>query len=272
MGARAPVAVWGANGRVGRELVSALERHPTFRLGLAVGRAHDPSEPPLRAALAECVGVIDFSLPEAQPALLDALRALAAEGRPLPLASGVTGLNPEQTRALEGYARLAPTLHAANFSLGVALLARLTAQASRALGAGFDVEVFELHHRQKRDAPSGTALHLAHAAAEARGGRVTATPTPLPRDPSEVHVSAGRGGQVVGEHTVFLLGESERLELTHRAASRGVFAHGALRALEWLLTRPAGPLCSLDDLLCDLLQDPPPALKDPQAGSGGGGA
>jgi 4-hydroxy-tetrahydrodipicolinate reductase len=255
-GSRAPVAVWGAGGRVGREVVSALEAHPTLRLGVAVGRAQDPLDPDLLSELSRCVGVIDFSLPEAQPALLSALRALAARGHPLPLASGVTGLDPQHISALKGYAHLAPTLHAANFSLGVALLARLTAQASRALGPGFDVEVFELHHRQKRDAPSGTALHLARAAAEARGGRVTEAPIDLPRDPSVVHVSAGRGGQVVGEHTVFFLGEAERLELTHRAASRAVFAHGALRALEWLRARPAGPLCSLDDLLCDLLDSP----------------
>ncbi|MBM4291691.1 MAG: 4-hydroxy-tetrahydrodipicolinate reductase [Deltaproteobacteria bacterium] len=253
MDARGAVAVWGAGGRVGRELLSALAAHPTLRLGLAVGRAQDPRDPALRAALAGCVGVVDFSLPEAQPALLSALDALAAEGRALPLVTGVTGLDAAGWGALEARARRAPTLHAANFSLGVALLARLTAQASRALGPSFDVEVFELHHRQKRDAPSGTALHLARAAAEGRGGSVSDAPTPLPRDPALVHVSAGRGGQEVGEHTVFFLGEAERLELTHRAASRAVFAHGALRALDWLRARPAGALWGLGDLLDDLL-------------------
>ena len=269
MDQRGAVAVWGAGGRVGRELVSALERHPALRLGLAAGRAHDPRDPALRAALSSCVGVVDFSLPEAQPALLDALDALDAAGRPLPLVTGVTGLSAAGWGALEARARRAPTLHAANFSLGVALLARLTAQASRALGPSFDVEVFELHHRQKRDAPSGTALHLARAAAEARGGALSDAPTALPRDPALVHVSAGRGGQVVGEHTVFLLGEAERLELTHRAASRAVFAHGALRALEWLRARPAGALHTLDDLLDDLLGAPLGAPLGVAGGAGG---
>jgi 4-hydroxy-tetrahydrodipicolinate reductase len=158
----------------------------------------------------------------------------------IPLVTGVTGLGELSESWLAEYARRAPTFWAANFSVGVALLRRLSALAASSLGAGFDAELYELHHRHKLDAPSGTARVLAEAVCEGKrsagevDAHVSLTPT-TPRDASAVQVSAGRGGGVFGDHTVLFLGESEQIELKHRALNRQVFASGALRAGTWLL-------------------------------------
>ena len=137
-------------------------------------------------------------------------------------------------------------LVAANFSLGVNLLLVLAETAARALGPGFDFEVVELHHRHKRDAPSGTALALAEALATGRGQsaegllRTARSGEVGERTPDEIGVVAVRGGEIIGEHTAYLIGDSERIEISHRAASRDLFAAGALRAALWLAGRPAG--------------------------------
>ena len=240
------VALLGASGRLGREVSSLLSRdeearahgeteaHPSLQLACALGRRDDLHDPKVRSALETCDVLIDVSLPSATDGLLKALSALK---RPLPIVSGVTGLSEAQRHALIKYSERAPVFYARNFSLGVALLTHLTALSARVLGGAFDTEVFELHHRQKIDAPSGTARQLAEAAATELRGETSDQPTTTPRDPQLVHMSAGRGGQVVGEHTVFFLGEAERLELTHRASNRALFAHGALRATSWLLSQ-----------------------------------
>jgi 4-hydroxy-tetrahydrodipicolinate reductase len=183
---------------------------------------------------ADCI--IDFSVPSAMPGLL----AVAARQR-LPIVSGTTNLDSAGRQALEKAAESIPVLWAPNMSLGVQVLAELVGHALRRLGSGYDAEIVEIHHRRKVDAPSGTAVRLADAVRGARGeaekvhGRIGEVG---PRSDHELGLHAVRGGDVVGDHTVYLLGPGERLELTHRATSRELFAHGALRAARFVVTRP----------------------------------
>ena len=239
------VAVLGANGRMGRAVIRLLSEHPRLRLGAAIERSAFTKTIAERTVLIEeintCDAVIDFSSVNA----LDDLMRISAI-KVLPIITGVTGYDEASLACLHSLAKDRPLFHASNFSIGVALLERLTEQASRLLGDDFDVEIFELHHRQKVDAPSGTALTLAQAAAKGREGDVSDQPR-YPRDSKLVQVSAGRGGQVIGDHTVFFLGEEERIELTHRADHRDLFARGALRATEWCLKQPPG-LYKMNDL------------------------
>jgi 4-hydroxy-tetrahydrodipicolinate reductase len=209
--------------------------------GVAVGTDLD-------AAVTAADVVVDFSQPEA---FLAVVRAALGAGRPL--VSGTTGLGPEALLAIEGAAERIPVLHAPNLSPGVALITALVSMAAAAL-PDFDIEVVELHHRHKLDAPSGTALQLGRAAAGARGldpdavlvhGRSGATG---PRPAAEIGVHALRGGSVFGDHAVHLLGEHERIEIVHRAGSRELFALGAIAAARFLHGRPPGRY-SLRDVL-----------------------
>jgi 4-hydroxy-tetrahydrodipicolinate reductase len=190
--------------------------------------------------------VIDFSLAHAFDPMLRA--AIAAK---VAVVSGTTRLTPESEALLERAAGVVPVLWAPNMSLGVQLLARLVADAVRTLGAAYDVEIVEAHHNQKLDAPSGTAQLLREAAQQSRAeltpvhgreGQVGA------RRREEVGMHAIRGGGVVGDHTVHLIGAFDRIELTHRAMSRDLFAAGALHAARWLRGRPAGRYTLADTL------------------------
>lgn len=173
----------------------------------------------------DCDVIIDFSTP-------DGLLALLAVAR-VPVVSGTTGAD------LPGVT--IPFLHAANFSLGVAVLARLVREAAAAL-PGYDVELVELHHKHKRDAPSGTAIRLVEGLGPRVDGRTG------PRVPGEVGVHAVRGGDIIGEHRVFLCGPGERLELAHVATHRGLFAAGAVAAARWIVGKPAGRY-TIEDVL-----------------------
>ena len=223
-------AVLGAGGRMGRMILGELAGD-----AIAVGRgALDGPDP-----FGDANVVIDFSAPDALAAALERL------GPGVALVSGTTGLGAVHRAALDRRAAMAPVLHAANFSVGVALLHELVARAAAAL-PGFDVEIVEAHHGRKRDAPSGTALALAATVAGARGvdladhlihgreGLVGERPA------GEIGVHAIRGGDTVGDHTVWLAGPGERLELRHLATSRATFAAGAVAAARWLVGRPAG--------------------------------
>jgi 4-hydroxy-tetrahydrodipicolinate reductase len=185
--------------------------------------------------------LLDFSHAEA----FDAAVALAM-GHRLALVSGTTGLDEHQQSLLDQAARHIPVLWAPNFSLGVALLEHLAEIASAKLGAGFDAEIVEAHHRRKRDAPSGTALALGRAVARGRGAVLehvaafTRHGETGVRPDSEIGFAVVRGGDIVGEHTVIFAGKGERLELTHRATNRDVFAAGALRAACWIAGKPPG--------------------------------
>jgi 4-hydroxy-tetrahydrodipicolinate reductase len=196
------------------------------------------ASPDAASALLGAEVVIDFSTPGALPALLG-----VAARQKVAVVSGTTGLDQTAQSALDRAAESVAVLWAPNTSLGVQVLSDLVEQAVRRLGPGFDVEIVELHHRKKVDAPSGTALRLAAAARagraelselHARDGIVGA------RTAHELGVLAVRGGDVIGDHTVYLLGNGERLELTHRASSRELFAEGALAAARFVLGKPPG--------------------------------
>jgi 4-hydroxy-tetrahydrodipicolinate reductase len=193
--------------------------------------------------------VIDFSTAAAVPHLLQlALRAKVA------VVSGTTRLDATCERLLDETAKVVPVLWAPNTSVGVQVLAELVTLAAKKLGLGFDVEIVEAHHRAKIDAPSGTAERLRRAVDEARRdlrpiygreGNVG------PRTTDEIAVLALRGGDVIGDHTVHFLGQGERLELTHRATNRDLFARGALAAARFLRGKPAGRYTMLDVLSRD---------------------
>lgn len=241
------IAVAGARGRMGGELVRLLANYPDCRLAAAwvgagsAGLGRDAGESAGMAPLGiacttpgETDGgidvVVDFSTVPAVPGVARAAVACGAA-----LVSGVTGLDETAWEALRESARRVPVLHADNFSIGVAVLRELATIARERLGPGFDIEIGEAHHRGKRDAPSGTALMLGRALGDERGRIRTGA-----RDGDEIGYSVRRGGNVVGEHTVSFLGSHERLELTHRAEDRSLFAAGALAAARWLLSQPPG--------------------------------
>jgi 4-hydroxy-tetrahydrodipicolinate reductase len=183
--------------------------------------------------------VIDFSTPT-----VTALVAPFAARARIALVSGTTGLDAAARAALDAASASVAVMWEANMSVGVHVLADLVRDAVAALGAGYDIEVVETHHAKKVDAPSGTALLLVDAARSARDDASSLTygrsGRPGARPSTEIGVHAVRGGDVIGDHTVHLLGAGERLELTHRATSRDVFALGALRAARWIASKGAG--------------------------------
>ncbi len=211
------VLLIGAGGRMGKAVAAAAAKDDRLTIAGVIGRG-DALEP----ALDGCDVVIDFSLADATEKVC---RVCIAKGKPLVL--GTTGHNAEQKAAITAAAEQIPLVYAANFSVGVNALFALARRAAELLGKEFDVEVIELHHRTKKDAPSGTAKRLLEILQEERGA-------------DEIPAHAVRAGDIVGEHTVLFAGPGERLELTHRAASRETFAVGALRAARWVAGRSAG--------------------------------
>lgn len=193
--------------------------------------------------------VIDFTTPASTMALAE--QASIAQK---PLVIGTTGLSVEQFRELGQYANRAPMVWSSNMSVGVTLLAELVREVARKLNPDFDIEIVEMHHRHKVDAPSGTALSLGRAAAEGRGvdfdamaclsreGQTGARPA------GEIGFATLRGGDVIGDHTVVFAGPGERIELTHKSSSRSIYAYGAIRAARWLAGKPAG-LYTMSDVL-----------------------
>ena len=204
------------------------------------------TSPDVASSLLGADVVIDFSTASAVTAL-----ALLAARQGIAIVSGTTNLDATSKRALDRASETVPVLWAGNMSLGVQVLAELVEQAVRRLGLGYDVEIVELHHRRKIDAPSGTASRLVDAVKKVRpslcelhgrDGEVGA------RTEDEVGVFGVRGGDVIGDHTVYLLGDGERLELTHRASNRDLFAHGALRAAQFLAGQKPGRYSIADAL------------------------
>ena len=197
----------------------------------------------------DCDVVIDFSHPNASGDLASCCRQAKK-----PAVIGTTGHSKEERAALEELARSVPVVLSPNFSVGVNALFWLTRRAAQMLGADFDLEVTEMHHRLKKDAPSGTAQKLAEILCEERGldyaknvrhGREGLVGE---RSANEIGVHSIRGGDVVGDHTVTFAGAGERLELSHKASSRETFALGALRAARWVLGKPVG-LYSMENVL-----------------------
>ena len=262
------VAILGATGRMGRSLLRAIHESTEFEV---VGALASPESPALgqdagdiaglnrrygvavtadpRIALERAEVAVDFTLPGTVAA-----HVAAALERGCALLVGTTGLDAEANAMLRGAAESIPVLVAANTSLGVNLLAQLVEKAAASLPPEYDIEIFEAHHRYKVDAPSGTALRLGEAAAEGRGQtleRLTASTRvgqSGPRAEGSIGFGVVRGGDIVGEHTVFFAGPGERLELTHRAHDRMTFAYGALRAAQWLRGRNAGRYSMADVL------------------------
>jgi 4-hydroxy-tetrahydrodipicolinate reductase len=259
------VTVHGATGRMGQALVRLIHKAKDLELVGAVCAPSDPAlgldvgvnagigpigviaSPDVGSALLGTEVVIDFSSVQALPGLL----AHTMHAR-LPTVICTTGLDAEQQEALKRAAQVLPLLWAPNTSLGVQVLAELVQQAITRLGPEYDVEIVEIHHRKKIDAPSGTAQRLSEAVRAARPhardlcGREGILGM---RTDEEVGVFGVRGGDVIGDHTVYLLGPSERIELTHRATSRELLAHGALRAARFLARQPAGRLYQIADVL-----------------------
>lgn len=236
------LAINGANGRMGRALQMLLHDDARFEL-MAMVNASDAwgNAPKLDV-------VIDFS----SAIGFDAALTHCRDGR-VAFVSGTTGLGAAQRVAIDAAAREIPVLCASNFSLGVAVLTRLVREAAAAL-PDWDMEILETHHARKLDAPSGTALALGRTAAEARRhafdevavlsreGQVGARPD------GAIGFASLRAGDVIGEHTVMLATAGERLELSHRATDRAIFARGALHAAAWIAGKPAGAY-KVDDVI-----------------------
>ena len=228
----ARIGIIGSEGRMGHALVQAIAA-AGHELAGGVDKGGDV------AALADASEVLlDFSAPFALDANLH-----AAIGAGVPILVGTTGLEETNQVALDRASRAIPVLQTGNTSLGVTLLAHLVREAASRLGSDWDIEVLEMHHRMKVDAPSGTALLLGRAAAEGRGielsdsserGRDGHTGA---REPGAIGFASLRGGTVAGDHTVIFAGEHERLTLSHHAEDRMIFAHGAVRAATWLIGR-----------------------------------
>ena len=238
------IGIIGAAGRMGKAVAAAIEEEPEASLAGGADQGDDV------AALARRADVlVDFSAPGALEANLAAAAAAGA-----PIVVGTTGLGAEHEALMEAAATRVAVLQAANMSLGVSLLAHLVREAAARLGPDWDIEIVEMHHRHKVDAPSGTALLLGRAAAEGRGvvldavsdrGRDGVTRA---RESGRIGFASLRGGSVAGDHQVILAAEGERLELGHRAESRAIFARGAVKAALWLKGRAPGRYAMTDVL------------------------
>lgn len=236
--------VTGSLGRMGKAVIDCASGDDAIRVvhQIDVGDS-------LLAVLPDCDTVIDFSFHAYTGELLQACVDLGKR-----VVMGTTGHSDEEVKLIEEAAKKIPIVFAPNYSVGVNLLFWMSGKASAILGENFDIEVTEMHHRLKKDAPSGTAKRLAEILAESRGltynehaqhGREGIVGE---RKPTEIGVHALRGGDVVGDHTVTYAAIGERVELTHKASSRDTFANGALRASKWLQDKPAG-LYDMQDVL-----------------------
>lgn len=223
------VLINGAKGRMGHALLDAAKE-----MNLTVGAALDSGDD-VAAHLGKCDVIVDFSSHAATKSLLD-----VAIAHRKPIVIGTTGHPAAEKAQLAALAAKVPCVWAGNFSVGVNLLFALTRRAAGILGSDYDAEVVEMHHRFKKDAPSGTAARLLEIILEERKltaealrhGRKGITGE---RQPTEVGIHALRGGDVVGDHTVIFAALGERVELTHKASDRGIFARGALRAAQWVV-------------------------------------
>ncbi|MFY0733877.1 4-hydroxy-tetrahydrodipicolinate reductase [Aurantimonas sp. NFXS3] len=262
------LVVLGAAGRMGRTLVTviaetegavlsgAVEREGSEAIGqdagllAGIGTSGVLITDDIDAALAGADGIIDFTAPAASVAMAER----AANGS-LVHVVGTTGCSPDQDAAIAASAERTPIVKSGNMSLGVNLLAGLVEKAARALGPdAFDIEILEMHHKHKVDAPSGTALLLGEAAAKGRGISLADNSVRVrdghtgPRPEGTIGFATLRGGSVTGEHSVILAGEGERIEISHLATDRAIFARGAVRAALWAKDRAPG-LYTMADVL-----------------------
>ena len=237
-------AIAGANGRMGKTLIEAVKAAPDAILAAAFDIDDDPE-----AALAEADCLIDFTRPEGTLRYLEICRR-----RGVHMVIGTTGFSPEQKQRIAAAAEEIPIVCAPNMAVGVNAVFKLLDVAARILNEGFDVEIIEAHHRHKVDAPSGTALRMGEIVAAALGrnlqecaiyGREGHTGE---RPATQIGFATIRGGDIVGDHTVLFAGTGERIEITHRSASRMSYALGALRAARFLRDKKRG-LFDMQDVL-----------------------
>ncbi|MBI5178360.1 MAG: 4-hydroxy-tetrahydrodipicolinate reductase [Nitrospinae bacterium] len=246
------VAVTGCAGRMGQEISRLVLDHPGMELAGGTVHAQHPllgspllsllgkgnAGPKIAASLKDIIGaidvVIDFTAPSAS---LEHFNIVADAGKAIVV--GTTGFSPEQKKQMESRANAVKCVTAPNMSVGVNVMFNLLAQAAKTL-KGYDIEIMEIHHNLKKDAPSGTAMRLAEICARETGRDLAKTGVygregiVGERKPDEIAVMSLRMGDVVGEHTVYFGGNGERVEITHKATSRKNFAAGAVRAAEWL--------------------------------------
>lgn len=229
------IGIYGSAGRMGQAIALAL---PDYGAGLA-GGIDAGSDPAPLARIADVL--VDFTVPGALPANLAAARAAGT-----PILIGTTGISQTHRALIADAATEIAVLQTGNTSLGVTLLARLVREAAARLDLGWDIEIVEMHHRAKLDAPSGTALMLGEAAAQGRATSLCDVSVMgragLSGDRAEgtIGMASLRGGTVAGDHQVIFAGNGERIELCHRAEDRAIFAHGAVTAALWLAGKPAG--------------------------------
>jgi 4-hydroxy-tetrahydrodipicolinate reductase len=237
-------AIAGAGGRMGRTLIEAVQAAPGAELAAAFDIGDD-----IEAALGKADCLIDFTRPEGTLKHMEICRK-----RGVHMVIGTTGMNTEQKLAIQDASRDIPIVFAPNMAVGVNLVFKLLDTAARILNEGYDVEIVEAHHRHKVDAPSGTALRMGEVVAAALGrdlaecavyGREGITGE---RPATQIGFSTVRGGDIVGDHTVFFIGTGERVEITHKASSRMHFAQGALRAARFLNGKARG-LFDMQDVL-----------------------
>lgn len=238
------IIITGSKGRMGRALVSCEPHHPEIQIVGQIDQGDD-----LRSIIPNCDVVVDFSSHSATPAM-----AALCAGHKKAMVIGTTGHSEAGKSQIESFKAQIPIVLASNFSTGVNTLFWLTRKAAEILGPGYDLEIVEMHHRLKRDAPSGTAKTLAEILAGirkqqldkvARHGREGIVGE---RTDQEIGIHSVRGGDVVGDHTVIFASNGERLELTHKASSRETFANGALRAAIWVRSQKPG-LYDMQDVL-----------------------
>ncbi|MCC2977234.1 4-hydroxy-tetrahydrodipicolinate reductase [Sphingomonas sp. PL-96] len=231
----ASIGIYGRLGRMGQAIAAVIPE-----LGATLAGGADAGENPEAIARKADV-LVDFSAAVAVDAHLDAALATGT-----PILIGTTGLTHAQHARIDAAAQQIPVLQTGNTSLGIALLSRLVREAAGRLGADWDVEIVETHHRMKVDAPSGTALMLGEAAAAGMGvamadvGVLGRAGLVGARAAGTIGFAAVRGGRVVGDHQVIFAGEGERIELGHRADDRAIFARGAVKAAQWLVTQAPG--------------------------------
>ena len=238
------LAIAGANGRMVQMLVEAAAQTADMQLASALGRDSD-----VEAAFANTDVLIDFTRPEAT------LKYLAAcKKHPVKAVIGTTGFNAAQKQQIEAFAQHIAIVFAPNMSIGVNVSLQLVEAAAKALGLDYDIEIFEAHHKMKVDAPSGTALALGDAAANARGQKLADVAiyerhhVTAPRERGSIGFSVVRAGDIIGDHTVYFAGPGERIEITHKSSSRATYAQGAMRAAAFLADKQTG-LFDMRDVL-----------------------
>lgn len=258
------IALVGAAGRMGQEITRVATANPTAAIGAAVeydgcpllgqdigevagvGKLGVALTADLATAAKECDVILDVSLPKATPAIIDTAVKINK-----PLVSGITGATEEILKHIAEASSSIPVIHSKNFSVGIAVLSALVKQAAALLGDDYDIEIFEKHHNQKVDAPSGTAQILADAMLESMDngsciyGREGNTGK---RARGEIGIHALRGGGIFGEHTVYFVGQNERLELGHVAHTRALFAEGAVKTAIFLAKAKVGQYTMADVL------------------------